>query len=144
MATEDQDSGFVQWGLRFFDYDPYLHSGYHDDIIQHDGNDIYHGRSFRNNDDDDAESSNNVESDEIIARTLQEEFSQLAIEEASQYSHAQDEHTMLETSQDHDWNSSSTRNYSSGIYELYLLDLHVVVMIDINCFDDIVYIMSRV
>lgn len=114
MATEDQDSGFVQWGLRFFDYDPYLHSGYHDDIIQHDGNDIYHGRSFRNNDDDDAESCNNVESDEIIARTLQEEFSQLAIEEASQYSHAQDEHTMLETSQDHDWNSSSTRNYSSG------------------------------
>lgn len=112
MAIEEE-SGLVQWGLRFFECDPYLHSGYHGDIIQHDVNDMYHGQYFRNN--DDAE-SNDVESDEIIARTLQEEFSQLAIEEASQYSNTGGEQ-LQESVQDHDWNCSSTKNDSSGICE---------------------------
>lgn len=111
---EEQDSGFLQWGLHFFECDPYLHSGYHDEVLQHDANYIYNGQYLR--DHNDAE-CNQVENDEIIARTLQEEysqeFSQLALAEDSQYSHA-GENNLQDSVQDHDWHSLSTRNYNSG------------------------------
>ncbi|KAJ0089181.1 hypothetical protein Patl1_32138 [Pistacia atlantica] len=114
MIMEEQDSGLLQWGLHFFECDPYLHSGYHGEIVQHDANDIYNGQYFR--DHSDAE-CNQVENDEIIARTLQEEFSQefsqLALAEDSQYSHAGEDH-LQDSVQDHDWHNLSTRDYSSG------------------------------
>jgi hypothetical protein len=50
----------------------------------------------------------------MIARTLQEEFSQLAVTEATEYSHGGEEH--LHTSVDeHPWQCTPTRNYCSGL-----------------------------
>ncbi|KAL5742954.1 hypothetical protein ACOSP7_029686 [Xanthoceras sorbifolium] len=110
MAVEEQESGVAQWGRHIFEFDTYLHSGYHSDMIQDYPNDMYRVQYFRDHNDIEC---NHVENDEIIARTLQEEFSQLAIAEASQYPHSE-EH-LQGSIHDHDWNSLSTRNYSSEL-----------------------------
>lgn len=115
MAVDEQDSGFPQWALGFFECDPYMHYGYHDHIIQHDANDIYQGQYFSDHDDSEG---NHVENDEIIARTLQEEFSQLALEEASEYSHTGDNHVEQSVPYQN-WHSLPTRNYNSGIQKSF-------------------------
>ncbi|KAK3226544.1 hypothetical protein Dsin_006406 [Dipteronia sinensis] len=107
MAVEEQESRVVQWGRHFFEFEPYE---YHGDMRQDYDNDIYQGQYFRDHNDTEC---NHVENDEIIARTLQEEFSQLAIAEASQYSHSEEQ--LQGSNYDPDWNSLSTRNYSSEL-----------------------------
>ncbi|XP_044473071.1 OVARIAN TUMOR DOMAIN-containing deubiquitinating enzyme 12-like isoform X3 [Mangifera indica] len=51
MIMEEQDSGLLQWGLHFFECDPYLPSGYHGAMVQHDANDMYNGQYFRDHSD---------------------------------------------------------------------------------------------
>lgn len=108
MVINEQDSELVQWCLHLLDYTP---SGYQAEIMQHDGDGIYYGQYHRGLDDTEC---NYVENDEIIARALQEEFSQLAVTEASQFSHAGEEQASIDT---YDLHSSSTKDYSSGILE---------------------------
>lgn len=102
----EEDSGLVRWGLRLLDGDPGSHSDYYGDHTQHDA-DIYGGPYL--NGFYDMESSN-VENDEIIAHTLQEELSQLAITEAPESSHEEDH---SETNLVQEWSSQPMGNYYS-------------------------------
>ncbi|KAM7262535.1 hypothetical protein ACFE04_000218 [Oxalis oulophora] len=73
----DQESDFLQWGLSILSYDP----NYSIQQQHSDGNGMYHGQYCRGFDDDHTD-YNLVENDEIIARTLQEDFShQLTVSE---------------------------------------------------------------
>lgn len=105
----DYDSDAIRWGLRFFNGDSSYSTEYYPDMAQHDVNfyEHYYGNHCNNE-------VNHVENDEIIAHTLQEEFSQLEIAEASGYSNA------VEPSQASNfalgWNNPSSRNYGSGSY----------------------------
>eukprot|EP00257_Ricinus_communis_P016624 XP_015574854.2 RNA polymerase sigma factor sigF, chloroplastic [Ricinus communis] len=108
MAMYEQDSDVVQWGLRLLDGDPPFYSGYYCGVVQNE--DSYHGQYIR--DHYDISDCTHVDSDEIIARTLQEEFSQLAVAEASRYSPAREDN-MQESIQSHDWHCTPTRSYSS-------------------------------
>lgn len=107
MYGQDNSSDFLQW---FLGYDPCFPSGSNLEIIQHDANDIYHGQRYRGY--DDAECTH-VENDEIIARTLQEEFSQLEITENSQNSYTGEEYLQASTNTNH-WHDQPTENYYSG------------------------------
>jgi len=111
MVIYEQDSDVIQWGLRLLDGDPPYYSGYYGDaIIQ--SNDGYHGHYVR--DHYDISDCSHVESDEMIARTLQEEFSQLAVTEATEYSHGGEEH-LHNSVDEHPWQCTPTRNYCSGL-----------------------------
>ncbi|VVA17321.1 PREDICTED: OTU [Prunus dulcis] len=110
MASHEHDSDIIQWGLRLLDGDPvYNSSYYYGDMIQHNANDIYHEEYFRSHYDTE---SNHVENDEIIARTLQEEFSGLSVTEASEYPHAGEAQAQASVLAD-EWHGVSTRNYCS-------------------------------
>lgn len=110
MASHEHDSDIFQWGLRLLDGDPvYNSSYYYGDMIQHNANDIYHEEDVRSHYDTE---SNHVENDEIIARTLQEEFSRLSVTEASEYSHAGEAQAQASVLAD-EWHGVSTRNYCS-------------------------------
>ncbi|XP_034925262.1 OVARIAN TUMOR DOMAIN-containing deubiquitinating enzyme 10 isoform X1 [Populus alba] len=109
MVIYEQDSDVIQWGLRLLDGDPPYYSGYYGDaIIQSD--DGYHGHYVR--DHYDISDCSHVESDEMIARTLQEEFSQLAVTEANEYSHGGEEHLHASVDE-HPWQCTPTRKYCS-------------------------------
>lgn len=99
----EEDSGLMQWGLRLLDGDPGSHPEYYGDLTQHDA-DIYHGQCLSDHYDME---SGSVENDEIIAHTLQEELSQLAVTEAPESSYAEERQ---------EWPSPS-RNYYSGRLE---------------------------
>ncbi|KAJ1392266.1 hypothetical protein SESBI_36009, partial [Sesbania bispinosa] len=105
-----EHSDVVQWGIDLFDGDPGYSPGYYGDIIQHDTGDIYNGHYFHSHYDTEY---NQVENDEIIAQTLQEEFSRLAIAECSRYSHA-DEEQFHASEPTYDWHNTSMTNYYSG------------------------------
>ncbi|KAF7818635.1 OTU domain-containing protein [Senna tora] len=110
-----ENSDFIQWGLRLLDGDPSYSPGYYGDIIQHDAADVYNGHYFHGQ--YDAE-SNHVENDEIIARTLQEEFSQLDIAESSSYS--QEGQQFHASDPAYGWHNTSMMNhYSEGISHDY-------------------------
>lgn len=106
MVIHDQDLDVVQWGLSLFGGDP--DSGYCCNLAEHDTN-IY-GQYFR----DHYETECSVENDERIAHVLQEEFSQLAITEASESSRAGEEH-MQAPIFPQDWLPLPAGNYRSGI-----------------------------
>ncbi|XP_022767320.1 uncharacterized protein LOC111311831 isoform X2 [Durio zibethinus] len=107
MIMYQQGSEFVHWILGH----PY-HSAYHSDMIQHDAGDIYHHAHYYRGQTD--TQSSQIENDEVIARTLQEEFSHLAVAEASEFSYA-GEQQLQASSEPHDWHGPSTRaNYYSG------------------------------
>ncbi|XP_061345780.1 OVARIAN TUMOR DOMAIN-containing deubiquitinating enzyme 12-like [Gastrolobium bilobum] len=101
-----------QWGLNFLDGDPAYSPGYYGNTMQNDTDDIYNGHYFHSHYDNEC---NHVENDEIIARTLQEEFSQLEIAESSRYLQAGEEQFHVsETEPAYDWHNSSMVNYCSG------------------------------
>ncbi|KAJ1418968.1 Papain-like cysteine peptidase superfamily [Sesbania bispinosa] len=107
-----EHSDVYQWGLNLLDGDPDYSSRYYDGVIQHDIGDIYDMHYFHNHYDNEC---NHVENDEIIARTLQEEFSQLQIAEPSRYLQAGEEHFHgSETEPAYDWQNSSMVDYYSG------------------------------
>lgn len=115
MVFYEQDSGVIQWGLRLLDGDPPFYSGYYGDaIVQSD--DGYHGHYAR--DHYDITDCSHVENDEMIARTLQEEFSQLAVTEENEYSHGGEggEVQLLSSVDEHDWHCTPTKNYCSGLW----------------------------
>ncbi|XVE96636.1 hypothetical protein REPUB_Repub02eG0239700 [Reevesia pubescens] len=55
-----------------------------------------------------------MENDEVIACTLQEEFSHLAVAEASEFSHAAEQQQVQASSEPHDWHSPTRDYYYSG------------------------------
>ncbi|GLT89791.1 hypothetical protein SLE2022_077620 [Rubroshorea leprosula] len=99
-------------------YDNNVHRGYPIDT-QHDTVELYYGQ-YRGYDDTEYNQTENddtvynqTENDEVIARTLQEEFSQLAIAEASDLSNSGEE--QVQTFSDApDWHNSSAVNYYSA------------------------------
>ncbi|KAK8533567.1 hypothetical protein V6N13_064205 [Hibiscus sabdariffa] len=102
-----QDSDFVHWVLGG---DPFYHCAYSSDMVQHDAGDIYHNTYYKGHTDT---QSSQIENDEVIARTLQEEFSHLAVAEASEFSHAAEEQSQS-SSEHHYWHTPSTTYYYSG------------------------------
>ncbi|KAL1313730.1 hypothetical protein HN51_040336 [Arachis hypogaea] len=128
-----EHSDVLQWGLNLLDGDPNFGQGYYGDMSQQHNNacDIYDGHYFHShydnninnnnnindNDDDDDDECNDVENDEIIARTLQEEFSQLEIAECSRYIQGgEEQYHASETQPAYDWHNPSVLNYCSGDY----------------------------
>ncbi|XP_027351781.1 uncharacterized protein LOC113862782 isoform X1 [Abrus precatorius] len=110
-----EHSDVFQWGLNILDGDPAYSPGYYGNIIQHDNGDIYNGHYFHSHYGNEC---NHVENDEIIARTLQEEFSQLEIAESSGYLQAGEEQFHVsETEPAYDWHNSSMVNYCSGVHD---------------------------
>lgn len=126
MYGQDNSSDFLQW---FLGYDPCFPSGSNLEIIQHDANDIYHGQRYRGY--DDAECTH-VENDEIIARTLQEEFSQLEITENSQNSYTGEEYLQASTNTNH-WHDQPTENYYSGDHKILQLVVLILVYVTHLC-----------
>ncbi|KAI4349129.1 hypothetical protein L6164_009764 [Bauhinia variegata] len=110
-----EHSDVIQWGLQLLDGDPTYGPGYYSGIIQQDSGDVYNGhyygdiiqQGYYHTD------CNHVENDEIIARTLQEELSQLEIAECSRYSQGGEEQIHSSDSA-YDWHNSSMMNYYSG------------------------------
>ncbi|XP_057422941.1 OVARIAN TUMOR DOMAIN-containing deubiquitinating enzyme 12 [Lotus japonicus] len=100
----------VQWGINLFDGHPSYSPGYYDDTVQQETGDVYNGHYFHSHYEPEC---NQVENDEIIARTLQEEFSQLDIAEGSRYSQA-DEDQFHASEPAYDWHNQSLMNYCSG------------------------------
>ena len=115
MIMYQLDSDFVHWVLGG---DPFYHSAYNSDMIQHDAGDInHHAHYFRGHTET---LSSQIENDEVIAHSLQEEFSHLAVAEASEFSHA-GEQKLQASSEPHDWHSPSTRDYYySGGQKVFL------------------------
>ncbi|XP_061368773.1 OVARIAN TUMOR DOMAIN-containing deubiquitinating enzyme 12-like [Gastrolobium bilobum] len=114
VLNEHSDVG--QWAINLFDGYPGYSPGYYSDIIQHDTEDVYNGQYFHSHHDPEC---NQVENDEIIARTLQEEFSQLEIAECSRYSQADEEHFRV-SEPAYDWHNTSMMNYCSGGHDYAL------------------------
>ncbi|KAF5750396.1 hypothetical protein HS088_TW03G00732 [Tripterygium wilfordii] len=110
MIPYEQESDVVQWGLRLLDGDPPYYSGYYGDAIQHETEDNYHGQYARGH--YDLTDCSQVENDEMIARALQEEISQLEITESSGYSAAEEQSEA--SNHMHDWHSPLARNDWSG------------------------------
>lgn len=99
----------IQWGHQLFDGDP-IGSGYYGDMIHHGADDVY-DEIYQDQYDTDC---SRLENDEVIARTLQEEFLQLAVSGASRYSCAGEEHYQA-SNLGHDRHSPSMNFYSLGI-----------------------------
>lgn len=110
-----EHSGLIQWGLQFFDCDP-INSGYHGEIVHHSADDVYNGHYQEHYDTDCSHTDcNHLENDEVIARTLQDDFSQLTVSEDRYQA----------SNLEHDWHSPSTMNYhSSGIWLSCRLHIH--------------------
>ncbi|CAN1805309.1 OVARIAN TUMOR DOMAIN-containing deubiquitinating enzyme 10 [Linum perenne] len=96
MAAYDHDSDVYQWGMSLLEPNPPYYPGYYGggDVIQNDY--TYHNQTQNHHaghyvaDHYDITDNTHVENDEIIARTLQEDFSQLAVAQSSPYSHQQE------------------------------------------------------
>ncbi|KAL5565752.1 hypothetical protein UlMin_028916 [Ulmus minor] len=116
MLTYEQDPDVVRWGLQLFDSDPYSNCGYPVTITQHDG-DYYPGQGQYYNEETyekDCENVENVENDEAIARTLQEELSQLALLEEEPESSHEGAGNLQIANFSQDWVDQSVGNYGSG------------------------------
>lgn len=106
----EPESDVFQWTRHIFDSNPLVHSGYYTNTSQHDANGTYYGQYPMSHYGGECSS---VENDEIIAHTLQEEFSQLAMREASVYSHAEEADSKVSMDQQN-WQAPSPRMYWSG------------------------------
>lgn len=107
----EPDSDVVKWGLHFLDVDQIFSSTYYGDSNQHDVN-ICHeqynngGNSYQEND------FNNVQNDEMLAHSLQQELLDLSISDGNELSNPE-EH--LQTSNDtQEWYTPSPDNYYYG------------------------------
>ncbi|CAL0299531.1 unnamed protein product [Lupinus luteus] len=103
-----ENSDVIHWGMNLFDSDPGYNPGYYGDVIQHNTSDVYDGHYFLNHYDTEY---NEVENDEIIARTLQEEFSQLDIADAENSGYSQGHEEQFHAEPACDWHNASTMNY---------------------------------
>ena len=120
MITYEQDPDVVRWGLQLFDGDPFSNCGYGGTIIQNDVS-YYDGLYFK--EDHYENECSNVENDEIIAHALQEELSQLAVDEAPGLSHEVVEQLQVSVFPE-EWPDQPVANYGFGIGKIqnYLSD----------------------
>ncbi|XP_020273222.1 OTU domain-containing protein DDB_G0284757-like isoform X3 [Asparagus officinalis] len=90
MIMYDQDPDILRWGLDILHVEPYPNTSYCGSTAQNDAHFYDLGYTREGNFGTDHIC---VENDEIIAHALQEEFSQLAVAEATCPSHAGEEHS---------------------------------------------------
>ncbi|KAG9441853.1 hypothetical protein H6P81_017707 [Aristolochia fimbriata] len=111
MITYEQDPDVVRWGLNLLEGgDPFSNSAYCGTITQHDSNyyDEEHVRECHF-----SSERPTIENDEILAHALQEEFSHLAVAEASGSPNAGEEHLQASILAQ-DWFGPSPNNYTEG------------------------------
>ncbi|KAK1290501.1 hypothetical protein QJS10_CPB18g01679 [Acorus calamus] len=108
MIMYEQDPDVVRWGLNLLNGDPFSNSGYCGTTNQNDA-DYYVVEDAREG--NFGTDQTTIENDEIIAHALQEEFSELAIAEASRPSHVTEDHLHFLAQ---DWFGTTTRTYSPG------------------------------
>ncbi|KAI4386065.1 hypothetical protein MLD38_004032 [Melastoma candidum] len=89
MTAYEQDSEVVRWGLQLFEGDPYTNCGYCSPITP-ENVDFYGGHYIVEG--GYTMDCGDIESDELIARALQEELSQLAVAEAADSADEGSEH----------------------------------------------------
>ncbi|KAI3920538.1 hypothetical protein MKW92_021857 [Papaver armeniacum] len=122
MLTHGQDPDVVRWGLNLLEGDPFS-SGYCGTVTQNDivyyegnyGNENHYDTQQHSNveiNHYDTQQCSNVENDEIIAHTLQEELSQLAVAEATGSSSHVEEANFQASILAQDWLGPST-HYTS-------------------------------
>lgn len=121
-----EHSYVMQWGLQLLDGDP-NNSGYYGEIIHHGADDTYNGIYQGNYD----SNCSHLENDEVIARTLQEEFLQLAVSEESGYSHAVEEQFQA-SNREHEWHGPSVNYNCSGIRLSSLMESLTVISLLIS------------
>lgn len=109
----EQDPDVVQWGLQFFQSDPYSNYAYCDTTTTQDNVDHYDGEQHFKGDNYDNTECFNVEDDELFAHALQEELSQLAVTEVPESPQEENEHLQMPVFQQ-DWLGQSMENDSSG------------------------------
>ncbi|XP_068640172.1 OVARIAN TUMOR DOMAIN-containing deubiquitinating enzyme 12-like [Aristolochia californica] len=111
MITYEQDPDVVQWGLNLLEgADPFSNSAYCGTITQQDSN--YHDEEYAREYPFSSEQLT-IENDEILAHALQEEFSHLAVAEASGSSNVGEMHLQASILAQ-DWFDPSPRNYTAG------------------------------
>lgn len=106
----DQDPDILSWGLNILQVGPYPNSDYCGATTQNDAHFYDGGYTREGNFGTDRIC---VENDEIIAHALQEEFSQLAVAEATGPLHANEEHSQASVLTQ-DWFVPSMRDFYSG------------------------------
>lgn len=107
----EQDSEVLRWGFDILHDDPFSNCGYYGGITQHYAS--FYDSSYVREGNIGTTGYTAIENDEIIAHTLQEEFSRLAVAEATGPSHSDEEHLQASVLKQ-DWSGSSMRNYNSG------------------------------
>ncbi|PKA58783.1 hypothetical protein AXF42_Ash000876 [Apostasia shenzhenica] len=110
MIMYEQDPDVLRWGFDLLNGDPFSTTGYCGVNSQNDDNfydDIYVREGNFGAD------HTSLESDEILAHALQEEFSQLAVAEATGAANTGDEHFQASVLAQ-DWFVPSMRNFPSG------------------------------
>ncbi|KAK6936072.1 OTU domain [Dillenia turbinata] len=110
MISNEQDADVIPWGLQLFDGDPFSNYGYCGNSTQNEL-DYYSGQYYKE-DNYDVQYSN-IEHDEQIARALQEELSQLAVEDSPEPSHEGVDHFQPSV-YSQEWLDNSMENYSHG------------------------------
>ncbi|KAJ6806025.1 OTU domain-containing protein-like isoform X2 [Iris pallida] len=110
MTMYDQDPDILRWGLNILHVEPFSSSAYCGTATQDDAH-LYDGGYTREG--NFGTDHTCVENDEIIAHALQEEFSQLAVTEATGPSHASVEHSQASVLTQ-DWFVPSMTNFYSG------------------------------
>ncbi|XP_023005715.1 uncharacterized protein LOC111498629 isoform X1 [Cucurbita maxima] len=107
MVPSGYEADVIGWGRRLFDDDSVFNSGYYGEMTTVD--DHYPGNYYR---DHYNLEQNSVENDEIIARTLQENLSQLSITDSSRYP-VEREEPLQESMYTIGWQNSFPRNNNS-------------------------------
>ncbi|KAK4767342.1 hypothetical protein SAY86_015092 [Trapa natans] len=109
-AMLEQDFDMYEWAQSFFETCPLYDTRYMTNAIDQDSNSIRHinypGNQY-------GTEFSHVENDEIIAHTLQEEFSQLAMREMTENYHAPEQGSSISVDH-HEWQSLPMRHYYSG------------------------------
>ncbi|CAH2074346.1 unnamed protein product [Thlaspi arvense] len=121
MVSHEENTSIVEW---FLGPHPYTYPPYGIEMI-HEGDEAHHhhhhhqtGEYYREY--EDHRSTSDVDNDEIIARTLQDDFLQLEIAESNDFSDQQQQHQQQEgytnnysNNNEYGWNDQSSVDYSS-------------------------------
>ncbi|KNA10146.1 hypothetical protein SOVF_147100 isoform A [Spinacia oleracea] len=111
MTIDEQDQDVIRWGLNLLDFGPLFNSTYGGDYNTEEGSSYPQQYTREYNYDTSCNSDcNYVESDAILARSLQEEFSRIEVDNPTQSSHTEPEqfHSSNSSSQ---WLVPSSANY---------------------------------
>lgn len=126
MVSHEENTGIVEW---FLGPHPFTYLPYGIELIQEDDESSHQhhhhqqsGEYYREY--EDHRSRSDVDNDEIIARTLQDDFLQLEIAESNDYSNQQPQQQHQEegytnnysNNNEYGWNDQSAVDYSPGYY----------------------------